>query len=282
MSLLPIQIIFGATASGKSAAALALAQQKNGVIINADASQLYADLRILTARPSVAEEALAPHRLYGILPATQASSVALWLEQVKPAIEQAWQQQQLPILCGGTGMYLKALTEGLAEIPPIPATIRTQVQSLSAPALHAQLAACDPAMADRLMVTDTQRLRRAVEVFLASGKPLSYWQAQPKQPLFPQATIQLEVLNPPRAELYARCNARFVQMIEQGAIAEVEALLQRNLPAHLPIMKAVGVPELAAFLRKEISLDTAITLAQQHTRNYAKRQITWLRHQLRR
>lgn len=275
-----IHLLYGPTASGKSARALEWARAQNGIVINADATQLYADLQILSARPLDTEMQGIPHRLYGVLPGDAPATAASWLALAAGEIRAAWAAGKLPILCGGTGLYLKALQEGLSPIPEVPAEIRLSIQQFPNAEIHAKLSEVDPAIAARLKPGDTQRLKRAYEVWLASGKPLSYWQAQPKQPIFPQAEFILETLNPPREELYARCNARFLAMLDRGALAEVKALLTRNYPATAPVMKAVGVPELSAHLRGEISLPQATAQAQQATRNYAKRQMTWLRNQL--
>lgn len=275
-----IHILYGPTASGKSARALQVAAAQNGVVINADATQLYTDLRVLSARPTLTEIQGIPHSLYGILPGDQPATAASWLQLATQQIEAAWNAGKLPILCGGTGLYLKALQEGLSAIPAVPAEVRASVQPLPNDEIITKLQEVDPVIAARLKAGDTQRLRRAWEVFLASGKPLSYWQMQPKQPPFPQAEYIIETLNPPREELYARCDARFLKMLEEGAVEEVAALLTKNYPPTAPIMKAVGVTELSAYLRGEITLTEATAKAQQATRNYAKRQRTWLRNQI--
>lgn len=280
----PIHIVAGATASGKSARALALARERDGVIINADATQLYAELRILSARPSDAELAQAPHALYGILQGGDPASVARWLALAKPEIEAAWAAGRLPVVCGGTGLYLKALLEGLSPIPDIAESHRAEavqlLQDLGNAAFHAKLAEVDPVIAARLAPGNTQRLIRAWEVWRATGKPLSAWQAEPKQPPFPGAAFTVEVIDLPRAEIYRRCDARFARMMQQGALEEVKALQARNYPADAPVMKAVGVPELLGYLHGEYPLEEAVRLARHNTRRYAKRQLTWLRHQL--
>lgn len=274
-----IHLLYGPTASGKSARALELAREQNGVVINADATQLYADLRILSARPDEREMQGIPHRLYGILPGDTPASAALWLERVKSEIETTWQIGKLPILCGGTGLYLKALQEGLSPMPVVPEAVRAKAALMSNAEIHARLCETDPETAARLKAGDTQRLRRAWEVIEASGKPFSFWRNQPKTRIFPQAEFYLENMMPPRDLLYARCDARFLQMLERGAVEEVRALLTRNYAATLPIMKAVGVPEISVHLRGEITLAEATARAQQATRNYAKRQLTWGRNQ---
>ncbi len=268
----------GPTGTGKSALAIRIAQARPTVIINADAMQMVADLRIITARPSLAEEAQAEHALYGVLPAAEPTSVARWLALVVPVVQRAWAAGKTPLLVGGTGMYIKALREGLAAMPPIPGAIRERLRAMDAPALYAALRARDPESAATFTPGDTQRLARALEVLEATGKPIQWWQAQKASPAFPAAQWQLFALTLPREVLYARLNTRFDAMMEAGALAEVEALLAQNLPADTPILRAHGVPELAAYLRGDMTREAAVVQAQQHTRNYAKRQMTWLRH----
>lgn len=270
----------GPTGSGKSALGLRIAQARPTVIINADAMQLVADLRILTARPTVADEARAEHALYGVLDAAEPTSVARWLALVEPVIRAAWAAGKEPLLVGGTGMYVKALQEGLASIPPIPEAIRGPLRQLAAPELHARLRACDPAMAAMLKPGDTQRLARALEVVEATGQSLAHWQQQKAQPLFPDASYRCFVLTPDRHALYPRLNARFEAMLKAGAMEEIAQLMARNLPADTPILRAHGVPELMAVARGEMSLAAATARAQQLTRNYAKRQLTWIRQQM--
>ena len=280
----PVIAIAGPTASGKSGVALALAQALDGVVINADSMQVYADLRILTARPTAADEAAAPHRLYGVLPAEQPCSVAAWVDMALAEIALAQSQGRQPILVGGTGLYLKALTEGLNQIPPIPAHVRQATRDLHAqlggPAFHEQLSRWDPAMARRLQPGDTQRLIRAWEVMAATNRSLADWQADAAVGPPPDMRFDLHILMPPRAPLYAVCDARFLTMIEQGGLDEAAALAGRGLGPDLPAMKAVGVPELLAYLAGTIDLPTAISKAQQATRNLAKRQFTWFRNQI--
>jgi tRNA dimethylallyltransferase len=277
----PVVVIAGVTASGKSAHALNHAQQHNGVVINADSQQVYAGIPIITAQPTAAEKDSVPHRLYGYLSPTQALSAGAWREHAIIAIEETLAAGKLPIVTGGTGLYLKTLMQGLSPIPDVPPEYRQQatimLEEEGREAFHSYLATIDPAAAARLKVGDTQRLIRAVEVFLATGKPLSFWQAQPATPA--PYHFQNTVLLPDRALLYERINARFEQMIAAGAVAEVEALLAQNIPATLPAMKAVGVPELIRYIRGEWTLEEAITQAQQASRNYAKRQYTWFRNQ---
>lgn len=270
----------GPTASGKSARALAIAQEQGGVIINADAMQVYAELRVLTARPSAQDEAAAPHKLYGVLPAREACSAARWLALAVDAIKEAWVQGKLPVVTGGTGLYLKALQEGLSPIPDVPAQIRAQATKLYDERGAAALQERDPAMAKTLKDGDSQRHTRALEVWLATGKSLAYWQRKAREVMFPDAEFSLEVVTQERAELYRRCDARFLVMLEQGALEEVKALKALNLSTDLPAMRAVGVPELMAYIEGKMSLEEATSKAQQATRNYAKRQLTWFRNQL--
>jgi tRNA dimethylallyltransferase len=279
----PLVLVAGPTASGKSALALALAEELAGTVINADSMQVYRDLAILTARPGAAEEARAPHLLYGVLDAADPCSAARWRAMADREIAAAATRGSLPILVGGTGLYFRALLEGLADIPPIPAAIRDEArqlhQRLGGAGFHAALAARDPEGAARLAAGDTQRLLRAYEVVVATGRKLGDWQRVQKAGPRYDAVATL-VLMPPRPALYAACDARFAAMAGEGGLAEVVAMLARRLPADLPAMKAVGVPELVRHLAGELPLDEAIRLGQQATRRYAKRQVTWLRHQL--
>jgi len=278
-------MIAGPTASGKSALAAALARDCNGVVINADSMQVYRELSLLTARPQAGELAAAPHRLYGVLPGSQACSAGLWRELALAEVEAALAAGRLPILVGGTGLYLKAFAEGLNEVPEIPGEIRSaaraELAEVGSPAFHARLAERDPVMAGRLHPGDSQRLLRAWEVLAATGRSLADWQAAPSVPA-PYRFARLCLL-PPRQVVYAACDARLAAMVdpqrEGGALAEVAELLALGLDPALPVMKAVGVPELAAHLAGETTLEAALALAQQATRRYAKRQITWLRHQ---
>jgi tRNA dimethylallyltransferase len=276
-------LIAGPTASGKSAVALDLAERLGGVIVNADSMQVYRELRIVTARPSAADETRAPHRLYGILPADDPCSVGRWLQWAHKEIEAALETGRVPIVVGGTGMYLSALTEGLAEIPEVPAAVRAAVQQRLArtgtAALHAELARRDPQMAERLRPTDPQRVARALEVLEATGRSLRDWQAAPKQGGLQRPWYGV-LLAPPRQLLYGRCDSRLRAMLEQGALDEVAGLLQRNLDPALPAMRALGVPHLIRHLRGECSREEALTAAQTATRRYAKRQMTWFRHKM--
>lgn len=280
-TLPPALILAGPTCSGKSALALMLAQQLHGEIINADSMQVYQDLRVLTARPDAQEEQLVPHRLYGVLPASQQGSVAWWREQALAAMQQAWSVGRLPILCGGTGMYMRALTDGLAQIPESSEAVRQEARTLvateGAPAVHARLMAVDPQTAARLKPVDSQRVARAWEVWRATGHGLDWWQAQPGLPPALCRFVAVR-LNPPRPELRARIAARFTAMLEQGAVDEVRHLLQQELDLALPAMRAHGVPELAAMLRGEITQPQAVERAIAATGRYTKRQATWFAH----
>ena len=271
-------LLAGPTASGKSALALALAEYLGGVIVNADSLQVYRGLPILTAQPTAAEQARVPHHLYGHRDPGAPSSAADWREEALAAITAAHAADQPAIVVGGTGFYLKTLLAGLPPIPVIPPEIRTATAALATADLYQELSQRDPAGAMRLAPTDRQRIQRALEVIRATGQPLAHWQSGPAVPCpFPVHTV---ALLPERATLYARINARFTTMLAQGACDEVAHLLARGLDPALPAMKAVGVPELAAYLRGEATLAEASQRAQQHSRNYAKRQYTWFRHQM--
>jgi len=278
-----IWLIAGATASGKSALALRLAETLGGEIVNADSMQLYADLRVLTARPAPQEEARAPHHLFGVADAADAWSVGRWLREAVPLIEKIKAEGRDAILVGGTGLYFRALTQGLAEIPSVPPAIRGEAEAdferMGEDAFRRRLAAVDPAAAARIAPGDRQRLVRASEVWSATGAPLSEWQAAGR-PALPAGAWTAVVLDPPRRELYARCDARLAAMLEQGALGEVAALVARGLDPALPAMKAVGVREIAAHLRGEATLGEALAGAQRETRRYAKRQATWMRGQM--
>ncbi|MGO2958720.1 MAG: tRNA (adenosine(37)-N6)-dimethylallyltransferase MiaA [Acetobacter sp.] len=274
-------IVAGPTCSGKSALALMLAQKLAGTVINADSMQVYADLPVITARPTPQDEAAVPHRLYGVLPAAQKGSVAWWREQALAAMQEAWDAGRLPILCGGTGMYMRALTHGLAEIPECGAEARQEARDFVAQhgpeALHERLAEVDPEMAARLKPADSQRISRAWEVWRGTGRSLAWWQQQPGLP--PAACRFTAVrLLPPRPELRARIALRFADMMRNGAVAEVEKLLAQNLDPTLPAMRAHGVPELAVFLRGEMTEAEAVERAVLATGRYTRRQATWFAH----
>ena len=273
--------IAGPTAGGKSAAALALARRIGGEIVNADAMQVYRDLRILTARPSAADEAAAPHHLYGALDGAEACSAGRWARMAAGVIEEIAARGRTAIVTGGTGLYFKALEEGLSPIPETPPSVRAEAQArrekLGPAAFRAEALARDPAMA-HLPEGDAQRLLRVWEVFEATGKPLSYFQSLPRQPLV-AGPIRKALILPPRDALYARCEARAAAMMEAGAVEEVRALLARNLDPALPVMKALGVPEIGAFLSGRATREETLAALQQNTRRFAKRQMTWFRGQ---
>ena len=284
MSQQKIILVAGPTAAGKSAFALDLAQKHNGTIINADAMQIYAGLPILSAQPSPDEQQQAPHELYGTLDPSTSSSAGIWLGLAHGAITNTTAKGRTPILVGGTGLYFRALLGGLAEIPPIPETVRATTQNLydqiGEEEFRAALAKMDPDSASRLARNDRQRLTRAYEVATYTGKTLGAWHKQEaKQSNLGDTRIETHILLPPRDELYAKCDQRFLKMINQGAIEEVKAFLQRNLNPTLPAMKTIGMREIGAYLRGECTLDDAIAKSQQATRNYAKRQMTWFRNQ---
>jgi len=277
-------LIAGPTASGKSALALALAEKLGGVVVNADSMQVYRDLRIITARPSEDEERRVPHVLYGHVDAGENYSTGRWLKDVASALEDISAQKRLPILVGGTGLYFSALTTGLAAVPSIPAQIRDEVRARieneGAPALHAELMKVDPATAQRLMPNDRSRIGRALEVFHATGRPLSDWHREGLPPPLDTGRAIKLFLKTERVPLVNRIQMRFDAMLKTGATEEVRALAARNLDPTLPAMKAHGVPWLIRHLKGEISLDQAAEGAVMDTRRYAKRQLTWFRNQL--
>jgi tRNA dimethylallyltransferase len=257
-----------------------LAREFGGVVVNADSMQVYAELRVVTNRPAPKDEAAAPHRLYGVRPAREPYSAAQWLADVARELAEAARQGLLPIIVGGTGLYFKALTEGLSEIPEVPGEIRARwrlaARDRPAHALHAELARRDPLTAARLRPSDPQRIVRALEVLEATGRPLAEWQATREPPLLPLARAFPLAMHVDRAELYRRCDARFDAMIAEGAIEEARVLDALALDAALPAMRAVGLPPLIAHARGEIALDEARERAKMATRNYAKRQITFM------
>jgi len=275
----PVAVVVGPTASGKSALALALAARLRGTVINADSMQVYRELPILTAQPSAAERAAQPHLLYGHRPAAEAYSVAAWCEEAAEAIAAARSDERLPVLVGGTGLYLDRLRHGLAPVPAVPeelrARLRAELTAEGAAVLHRRLAELDAEAAARLPPQDGQRILRALEVVAATGRPLArYWRDTAAEP---DLDLRWLVLLPPRDWLRAEVARRFGAMLEAGAVAEVEALLRRDLDPTLPAMKAVGVREIAAYLRGDASLEAAAAAAVTATRQYVKRQTTWLR-----
>ena len=279
----PVVILYGPTASGKSGLATQLAERLDGVVINADSLQVYAELEVLTARPPAEAMARAPHRLYGVLPASEPSSAAWWREQALAEVERARQAGLLPIVTGGTGLYIKALVEGLSPLPGTDREARARAtalyEAIGGDAFRASLAERDPRLAARLAPGDRQRLIRAWEVAESTGVPLSEWQDRPRDPGH-DLRFRLLGLIPSRAELYAHIDRRFTEMLERGALDEARAFDALGLPASLPANKALGLPELRRHLKGEIGLEAAAALARQATRNYAKRQLTWFRHQL--
>ncbi len=274
-----LALIAGPTASGKSALALALAEREDGTIINADASQVYRDLRILTARPTPADEARAPHLLYGHRDGAEASSAADWAREASAAIAATHAAGRLPILVGGTGLYLRTLIDGIAPVPQIDAATRAEVRALSAAAAHAALRREDARAAAPLHPHDTARLQRALEVVRATGRSILDWREARTGGIAGSMAIEVQRLDPPVEQLYAGCDARVEQMIAAGALAEVEQLSSRRLDPALPIMRVIGVPALMSCLAGTTSLPCAVERIKQETRNYAKRQRTWLRHQ---
>lgn len=277
-------LIAGPTAGGKSALALALAERQGGVVINADSMAVYRDLRTLTGRPTDADEARAPHRLYGHKDAAHPYSVGQWLADVEAEIGAARKADRLPIVVGGTGLYFKALTEGLSDIPEVPAalreTVRQEAEGLGAADLHARLAARDPSTAARLRPTDAQRILRAIEVFEATGRPLVSYQGLRQAPLLRPEDYRGVVIAPDREALRQAIDRRFDRMMAEGALDEVAALAARHLDPALPAMRALGVPPLMGVVEGRIGQEAAVAQAKAQTRAYAKRQVTFARHQL--
>ncbi len=277
-------LIAGPTASGKSALALRLARERGGIVINADSMQVYRELRVLTARPSAEEEAQAPHLLYGHVTGSEAYSVARWVADVREVLTRARDAGQTPIIVGGTGLYFKALLEGLSPVPEIPPDVRAhwraEAKRLGAPGLHAVLQARDPVMAARLAPGDSQRVTRALEVLAASGRSLAEWQTLPGEPVLDVLATERLLVTLPRAQLHERCDRRFDQMMSQGALDEVCGLQALHLDPALPIMGALGVRPLLRHLAGEIDLSTAVEVGKLETRQYVKRQETWLRREM--
>ncbi len=279
---LPVVVVAGPTASGKSGLALGLARAFDGVVINADSLQVYSELSVLTARPGPAALAQAPHRLYGVLSVAERCSAARWRNMAQSEIAATRLGGCLPVLVGGTGLYLTALMHGLAPVPEVPAEVRRKAAALLValgPAgLHRELARRDPAMAGRLEAADRQRVLRAWEVIEATGRSLAYWQRAPAEPSgYPYLCF---LLTPPRPALYAACDARFRRMMRDGALDEARAISALRLDPTLPAMKALGLRELLEYLAGRLDLAEAVAAAQQATRRYAKRQLTWFRHRL--
>ncbi|HEY2706925.1 MAG TPA: tRNA (adenosine(37)-N6)-dimethylallyltransferase MiaA [Caulobacteraceae bacterium] len=277
-----IWLIAGPTASGKSALALRLAQKLGADIVNADSMQLYADLQVLTARPARDETLLAPHHLFGVADAADGWSVGRWLDAARATLADIAQWRRPAVVVGGTGLYFRALTQGLANVPPVPRAVTDRLEREAGGAgelaLRPRLAALDPEAEARIARGDRQRLLRALAVAEHTGRALSAWQADTEATLAP-GDWRAVVLAPPRETLYAACDARLAAMFEAGAIEEVAALHARWLDPTLPAMKAVGVREIVAYFEGRISRDEALAAAQQETRRYAKRQLTWFRNQ---
>jgi len=280
----PLALIAGPTASGKSdlAVRLALALQTRGrgaAVINADSAQVYADLAVLSARPTEAEMHGVPHLLFGAWDGSEACSAADWASRAREAIAGVQAEGGVPILVGGTGLYIRTLLEGIAPVPPIHPEVRRTVRNMPTGDAYAALSREDPDRAASLAPADAARITRALEVVRSTGKALAAWQAERVGGIGDLVDLHPLILLPDRADLYARCDARFARMLEQGAIPEVENLLSRSLDPALPVMRAIGVREIAAYLRGEFNLAEAQEKGAQATRNYAKRQFTWLRHQ---
>lgn len=279
-----VALIAGPTASGKSDLAVALALElagrgSRGVVINADSAQVYRDLRVLSARPTEEEMQGVEHRLFGAWDGAEPCSAADWAAAAKREIEDTQLVGAVPILVGGTGLYLRTLLDGIAPVPPIDPAIRATVRALPVTEAYAALQAEDPERAAALNPGDTARIARALEVVRSTGRPLAHWQGERVGGIGGRVELFPLVLLPERAWLYARCDARFARMLDSGAAEEVEALLARGLDPALPVMRAIGVPEIAGWLRGEWSREDTIARGQQATRNYAKRQYTWFRRQ---
>ena len=275
----PLVLIAGPTASGKSALALALAQQINGVIVNADSAQIYRDLRILSAAPTSDDLQRAEHQLYGVQDGALPCSAAEWAAMARGEVAEIHAKSCTPILVGGTGLYLRTLLDGIAPVPAIDPDVRARVREADVADNYLKLRTFDPQRAEKLKPGDTARINRALEVILSTGRTLSEWQEQREGGIADAVELRPLILLPPRKWLYARCDERFTRMIDEGAVSEVEALLARNLNPNLPVMRAIGVRDISAYLRREATLDEAIATGQQATRRYAKRQYTWFAHQ---
>lgn len=280
----PLALIAGPTASGKSDCAVQLAlalkaQGRAATVINADSAQVYVDLAVLSARPSPQDMAGVPHRLFGEWDAATACSAADWAARARAVIAEIHAEGGVPILVGGTGLYLRTLLEGIAPVPPIDPAVREAVRALPVAEAHAALVREDPARAAAISPTDAARIARALEVVRSTGRPLGEWQGERVGGIAEEVRLHPLILLPPRDWLYARCDARFAAMLREGAIDEVRRLLARNLDPALPAMRAIGVPEITAFLAGKITLAEAESRASQATRNYAKRQFTWFRRQ---
>ena len=273
-------LIAGPTASGKSALAIAVAERHDGVVINADSAQVYRDLRVLTARPSPEEETRVPHRLFGHVDGAESYSAARWAEEARAEIETAHAAGKLPVLVGGTGLYLRTLLDGIAPVPEIDAAIRAEVRALPVSDAHTALTRLDPAAAARLAPADTTRVARALEVVRSTGRTLAHWQAAKTGGIGERISLAALILLPDRDWLMERCDARAAAMFADGAQDEVRALLARtDIAPSAPIRRAIGVSEMAALLAHESTHEQALALIRLATRQYAKRQYTWFRNQ---
>ncbi|MBI1261245.1 MAG: tRNA (adenosine(37)-N6)-dimethylallyltransferase MiaA [Rhizobiales bacterium] len=275
-------LIAGPTASGKSALAMALAERLGGEIVNADSMQVYAPMRVLTARPDARDEAAVPHHLYGMLAADARCSAGRWAVMAAKVIEEIEGRSHVPIIVGGTGLYFKALSEGLSPIPQVPDEVRAAARADVAeagPRAHDLLAALDPDLAQSIRPSDPQRIARGIEVARATGRPLSAWQKEPPEPLI-EGRIARIVLAPERAWLHERCDRRFALMVGAGALDEAAAMARLDVDPMLPAMKALGLRPLIAHLAGETSLEEAVAAGKAETRRYAKRQETWFRTQM--
>ncbi|HVH37856.1 MAG TPA: tRNA (adenosine(37)-N6)-dimethylallyltransferase MiaA [Sphingomicrobium sp.] len=275
----PVALIAGPTASGKSALALKLAERADGVIVNADSAQVYRDLPVLSAAPTSDDLKRAEHRLYGIRDGAQPCSAADWAALAKAEIDTIHSAGRLPILVGGTGLYIRTLLDGIAPVPPIDPSVRKEVRAASVVENHERLRRVDPPAAARLNPGDTTRVARALEVSLSTGISLAEWQARREGGIGDRIALRPLILLPPRAWLYPRCDERFAAMMDNGAVEEVRALIELKLDPALPVMRAIGVREIAAFLAGQLTRNDAIAAGQQATRRYAKRQYTWFAHQ---
>jgi tRNA dimethylallyltransferase len=274
-----LALIAGPTASGKSALATALAEREDGIVINADSAQVYADLCIISARPSAADEARVRHRLYGYRDAALPCSAADWAADAKREIEAAQRAGRLPVVVGGTGLYLRTLLDGIAPVPEIDPAVREAVRSFAHSHNHAALAREDPAAAARLRPSDAARVARALEVIRSTGRPLAEWQKERSGGIAGDVDPVPLILLPPRDWLYERCDRRFEEMMSEEGVEEVRSLLARGLNPALPAMRAIGVGEIAAFLRGGLSREEALAAGRTATRRYAKRQYTWFSRQ---
>ncbi len=277
-----IIVICGPTASGKSALALELAKTTQITIINADSMQIYADIPVITAQPTKEEKSLTPHALYGILQANEKSSSGIWLNLVEKAITESFQANRIPVLVGGTGLYLKSLIDGISPMPEISTNTKLISNQIPDHEISMILKSKDPESHAMFQERDTQRQRRALEIFLESGKSIKFWQSQKHIKKFENHKFKIICLWPERNFLRTRCNERFDQMLQKGVIEEVAKLNDKIslIDPKSPILKAHGVPEIRAFLNQEISLQDASEKAKLITRQYAKRQFTWFKHQL--